>query len=66
MLKTHFHENNFPPNLSRFEFEFTADIDRKIFGKDREHLYSIAASQYLVVAKMSYIPFINNAEVSHV
>ena len=50
MLKTHFEENNFPPNLSRFEFKFTADIDRKIFGKDRDHSYSMVASQYLAVA----------------
>ena len=33
MLKTHFQENNFPPNLSRFEFKFTADINRKYLEK---------------------------------
>ena len=31
MLEIHFPKNNFPPNLSRFEFKFTADINRKTF-----------------------------------
>ena len=69
MLKTHFEENNFPPNLSRFEFKFTADIDRKYLGKiEPIHIQWLHHNVliYLAVANnkggRQDIPFINNGE----